>query len=78
MRQALSPELSGKGFRLQRLIDPDLTYTAFNFKDPLVGGFSKEKTALRRAIVMSFDNNEEINVVRRGQADKHRPLEFLA
>ena len=64
----LAPDLLGKGYRLQRVIDPDLTYTAFNFKDPLVGGFSKEKTALRRAIVMSFDNDEEIKVVRRGQA----------
>ena len=64
----LAPDLLKQGFRLQRLIDPDLTYTAFNFKDPLVGGFSKEKTALRRAIVMSFDTEEEIKVVRRGQA----------
>ena len=64
----LAPDLSKQGFRLQRVIDPDLTYTAFNFKDPLVGGFSKEKIALRRAIVMAFDNEEEIRVVRRGQA----------
>jgi ABC-type transport system substrate-binding protein len=64
----LAPDLLKQGFRLQRVIDPDLTYTAFNFKDPLVGGFSKEKTALRRAIVMAFDNEEEIKVVRRGQA----------
>ena len=64
----LAPDLLKQGFRLQRVIDPDLTYTAFNFKDPVVGGFTKEKTALRRAIVMAFDNEEEIRVVRRGQA----------
>jgi ABC-type transport system substrate-binding protein len=64
----LAPDLLKQGFRLQRVINPDLTYTAFNFKDPLVGGFSREKTALRRAIVMSFDTEEEIKVVRRGQA----------
>ncbi|MEP7084950.1 MAG: ABC transporter substrate-binding protein, partial [Betaproteobacteria bacterium] len=64
----LAPELASKGFRLQRVVDPDLTYTAFNFKDPLVGGTSKEKVALRRAIVMAFDTEEEIKVVRRGQA----------
>ena len=66
--EQLAPDLLAKGFRLQRQIDPDLTYTAFNFKDPLVGGFSKEKVALRRAIIMSFDTDEEIKVVRRGQA----------
>jgi ABC-type transport system substrate-binding protein len=65
---ALAPDLVKQGFRLQRVIDPDLTYTAFNMKDPVIGGFSKEKTALRRAIVMAFDNDEEIAVVRRGQA----------
>ncbi|MEP6701628.1 MAG: ABC transporter substrate-binding protein [Betaproteobacteria bacterium] len=64
----LAPDLVKQGLRLQRIIEPDLTYTAFNMRDPLVGGFSKEKTALRRAIVMAFDNDEEIKVVRRGQA----------
>ena len=64
----LAPDLLKLGHRLQRVIDPDLTYTAFNFKDPVVGGFSKEKTVLRRAIVMAYDNDEEITVVRRGQA----------
>jgi ABC-type transport system substrate-binding protein len=64
----LAPDLLKQGYRLQRVIDPDLTYTAFNFKDPLVGGFSKEKIALRRAIVMAYNNEEEISVVRRGQA----------
>ena len=64
----LAPDLAKQGLRLQRVIDPDLTYTAFNFKDPVVGGMAKEKIALRRAIVMAFDNDEEIKVVRRGQA----------
>ena len=64
----LAPDLAKQGFRLQRVVDPDLTYSAFNFRDPIVGGFSKEKVALRRAIVMAFDTEEEIKVVRRGQA----------
>ena len=64
----LAPDLAKQGLRLQRVIDPDLTYTAFNIKDPVVGGFAKERVALRRAIVMAFDTDEEIKVVRRGQA----------
>jgi ABC-type transport system substrate-binding protein len=64
----LSAELAKQSFRLQRIVDPDLTYTAFNMKDPIVGGMAKEKIALRRAIVMGFDTEEEIAVVRRGQA----------
>jgi ABC-type transport system substrate-binding protein len=64
----LAPDLVKEGNRLQRVIEPDLTYTAFNLKDPVVGGFAKDKVALRRAIVMAFDIDEEIAVVRRGQA----------
>ena len=66
--EQLAPDLAKQGFRLQRLVDPDLTYTAFNFRDPVVGGMAKEKIALRRAIIMAIDIDEEIKVVRRGQA----------
>ena len=37
-------------------------------QDPIVGGFSKEKIALRRAIAMAYNVDEEITVVRKGQA----------
>jgi ABC-type transport system substrate-binding protein len=45
-----------------------VTYTYFNFNDPVVGGFGKDKIALRRAIFMAFDNAEYIRVIRKGQA----------
>ncbi len=48
--------------------DPDMTYTAFNIRDPVIGGFSKEKIALRRAMAMAYDIEDEIKVVRKGQA----------
>jgi ABC-type transport system substrate-binding protein len=66
--EKLKPEFVQEGVRLQRVADPDLTYTAFNFRDPVVGGFSKEKIALRRAMAMSYDIDEEIRVIRKGQA----------
>ncbi len=64
----LSPALRRQGIRLFRAIDPEITYTFFNFKDPVLGGFSKEKIALRRAIALAYDLNEEIRVIRQGQA----------
>jgi oligopeptide transport system substrate-binding protein len=64
----LSPELARRGITINQLVDPEITYTFFNMRDPVVGGFDKEKIALRRAIVMSYDTAEEIHVVRRDQA----------
>jgi ABC-type transport system substrate-binding protein len=57
-----------QGVGLQRSILPDLTYTFFNFRDPVVGGFEKEKVALRRAIIMAYNRDEEIRLIRRGLA----------
>jgi ABC-type transport system substrate-binding protein len=64
----LKPEFAQQGVSLFRAIEPDVTYAFFNFRDPLVGGFSKEKIALRRAIIMGYDLDEEIRVIRRNQA----------
>ena len=64
----LSPALRQQGVQLQRATDPEITYTFFNMQDPVIGGYSKEKIALRRAIAMAYDVNEEIRVLRQGQA----------
>jgi ABC-type transport system substrate-binding protein len=64
----LSPELARRGVTIHQLIDPEITYTYFNMRDPVIGGFSREKVALRRAIAMSYDITEEIHVVRKDQA----------
>ena len=37
-------------------------------RDPVVGGFAKEKIALRRAMAMAYNVDEQIKVVRKGQA----------
>jgi len=64
----LLPKWTGEGVRLFKAIDPEITYTFFNFRDPVVGGFAPEKLALRRALIMSYNNREEIEIVRKGQA----------
>ena len=43
-------------------------YHYWNMMDPVVGGLSIEKIALRRAMAMAYDVNEEIRIVRNGQA----------
>jgi ABC-type transport system substrate-binding protein len=64
----LKADLTGEGIRLFRAPDPDIIYTAFNVRDPVIGGFSKEKIALRRAMAMAYNIEAEIKVVRKGQA----------
>ena len=63
----LSPGLAKKSIRLQRTISPDLTYSYFNMKDPLVGGYEPHKVALRRAVSMAYLLDIERVEVRRGQ-----------
>lgn len=64
----LAPNLAKQGVTLQRLVEPNLTYYYFNMEDPVVGGYTPEKVALRRAICMSMNDNEEIQILRKNQA----------
>ena len=66
----LKLEFERQGVRLYRMVEPEVTYTIFNFKDPLIGGGSKEKIALRRAIAMAYSVKDEIALLRNGQASK--------
>jgi oligopeptide transport system substrate-binding protein len=64
----LRPEYVQQGIVLGRGIQPSLVYTYFNMDDPIVGGYSKEKIALRRAISMAYNIDDEIHVIRLDQA----------
>jgi ABC-type transport system substrate-binding protein len=64
----LKPRLANQGVRLERGIRPQITFTCFNMEDPIVGGYTPDKVALRRAISMGFNTPEEIKVIRQGQA----------
>jgi len=64
----LKPQWIEQGVSLYRAIEPDITYSYFNFRDPVVGGFAKEKVALRRAIIWAYDLEEEVRVIRKYQA----------
>jgi len=63
----LKPKWVDQGVTLFRGIDPSVGYAFFNFRDPQVGGYSKEKIALRRAIIMGYDLAAEIRVIAKNQ-----------
>jgi ABC-type transport system substrate-binding protein len=64
----LAPHLAKRGLALYRIVGTDRTLMYFNMEDPVVGGMSPEKVALRRAIGLGYDVNREISTIRRGQA----------
>jgi len=65
----LKPALSQQGIAMWRAVQPAITYTYFNMEDPIVGGYGKDKIALRRAISMAYNTDDEIRVVRQGQGE---------
>jgi len=63
----LAPNLAAQGIVGYRTLGPEIVLTMFNLDDPLVGGYTPEKVALRRAICLAMDIRREIALPRRGQ-----------
>ena len=70
----LRPAFVRRGIRLDRSVDPEITYTFFNMQEKIgdqpnpLAGFSKERIALRRAIAMAYKIDDQIRIIRKGQA----------
>jgi len=64
----LRPELAAKGISHHVLIRPNLYFAYFNMEDPLLGGYTPDKIALRRAISMGYNVDEQIRVLYFGRA----------
>jgi len=64
----LAPRLARQGVQLFRSLAPDAAFTYFNMQDPTIGGLSPPQVALRRAISLAYNVEEEIRNIRRGQA----------
>jgi ABC-type transport system substrate-binding protein len=62
----LKPEYAQRGLRLFPRMKPNVWYTMFNMTDPVTGGYTKDKIALRRAISLGFSLDEMIRVVFQG------------
>ena len=64
----LAPHLARRGIRAERVVMPSTYYTMFNMEHPLVGGYTPERVALRRAIGLAIDVEREITLLRYGAA----------
>ncbi|MBP7914329.1 MAG: ABC transporter substrate-binding protein [Vitreoscilla sp.] len=63
----LAPNLAKEGVQGWRRVRADMYVTFFNLEDPLVGGYTPDKVALRRAISLGLDAAREIRLVHKGQ-----------
>ena len=64
----LAPHLERRGIRLQSTLLPDVTLSYFNTDHPVVGGYSPDKVALRRAVSLAFDSGRFIREIYHGSA----------
>jgi len=64
----LKPEYAARGIARHVYPEPYSFSVVFNMDDPVSGGMSKERVALRRAIALGFDRKTLIEVVYNGQA----------
>jgi len=64
----LKPALAKRGVVHEHYATPFLTFSYFNMKDPIVGGYSNAQIALRRAMTMGFNVDEMIRVLFAGNA----------
>jgi oligopeptide transport system substrate-binding protein len=65
----LLPEYGSRGVELQRGMELALRYTYFNMEDPVVGGYTPERVALRRGVCSAYNVSDEIRVVMNGQGE---------
>jgi ABC-type transport system substrate-binding protein len=66
----LAPHLAQRAITATRYARADVSLSYFNLEDPVVGGYTPARVALRRAINLAVDLDKEIRLVRQGQATK--------
>ncbi len=64
----LRPALAKRGVTLHRQIEPSFDFFFFNLDNPVVGGYTPARIALRRAISLGYDRVEAIRQLANGQA----------
>jgi ABC-type transport system substrate-binding protein len=72
---ALRPELARRGMLLSRFHPLQTYYMWMNMDDPVIGGYTPDRIALRRAIALAYDRAADLRVMEKGLAlPAHSPL----
>ena len=64
----LAPHLARQGVAMHTYVYPAIWFDSFNMRDPVVGGYTADRIALRRAIALAFDRRQAIDVIFNGGA----------
>lgn len=64
----LKPELAAQGIRLSLFAPLQTYYMWMNMDDPVLGGYTLDRIALRRAIALGYNQAEDIRVLEKGLA----------
>jgi oligopeptide transport system substrate-binding protein len=72
--EKLRADIAKQGIRHARLLEPILAFSYFNMDDPVVGGYTLEKNALRRAILLGYDSERERTAFWKAQAVRAQQL----
>lgn len=64
----VAPHLAKRKIGMERVAVPDVTVNYMNMENPIIGGYTPDKVALRRAISLAYNTEEEIRLPRRNQA----------
>ena len=64
----IAPNLQKQNIEVHRYVYPAVWFGAFNMLDSVVGGYTPERVALRRAIALGFDRDKAINTIFNGGA----------
>ena len=64
----IAPNLAKLGIQMERVPLSDIRMLYFSMLNPIVGGYAPEKVALRRAIGLAMDGEQEARLAMRGQA----------
>ncbi|MCU0952224.1 MAG: ABC transporter substrate-binding protein [Burkholderiaceae bacterium] len=64
----LAPALKRRNVQVDRALRAVVDLALFNCEHPVIGGYTPDKVALRRAVSLAYNVDEEIRLVRRGQS----------
>jgi ABC-type transport system substrate-binding protein len=64
----IAPHLAKRGVRAYHDLRPATIYTYFNMEHPLVGGYTADKVALRRALALAMDVDRRVRLLQSGLA----------
>jgi len=67
-----APWIAKKGVKYIPGIDIDVSYMYWNMLDPVWGGYTPDRIALRRAVGLAYDMDAEVYLVRNGSAIEAR------